>query len=216
MKFKDRAQAGISLSKALAPQAYAEQCIVLALPRGGVPVAAALCDTLHLLLDICLIRKLGVPGHEELAMGAAAFDGTLVFNEEIIQQLQIPKQHIEDVLQKETQELHRRNQLYRQNRPLPALANKSIVLIDDGLATGASMRVAIQALRHLKVANITVAVPVGPSDVCASLSHEANKVICLWQPEPFYGVGYWYEDFTQVSDQEVILLLNNHWQKSKK
>lgn len=212
MKFKDRAQAGITLSKALALHGYAEQCIVLALPRGGVSVAAALCDELHLPLDICLIRKLGVPGHNELAMGAVAFDGTIVFNEEIVQQLQIPKQHIERVIQTETQELHRRNQLYRQHRPLPALTNKSIVLIDDGLATGASMRVAIRALRQLKVADITVAVPVGPSDVCASLNHEANKVICLWQPEPFYGVGLWYEDFTQLSDQEVIRLLNNHWQ----
>lgn len=213
MKFKDRAQAGISLSKALVEQAYAEQCLVLALPRGGVPVAAALCNELHLPLDICLIRKLGVPGHEELALGAVAFDGTIVFNKEIIQQLQIPKQRIEQVLQKEVQELHRRNQLYRQNRPLPDLTNKSIVLIDDGIATGASMRVAIQALRQLEVADITVAVPVGPREVCVNLGYEANKVICLWQPEPFYGVGLWYEDFTQVSDQEVICLLNNHWQK---
>lgn len=210
MKFKDRIQAGTALSKALLQQGYANDSIVLALPRGGVPVAAALCDELHLPLEICIIRKLGVPGYEELALGAVAFDGTTIFNEEIVQHLRVPIQQIESVIQAEKQELYRRNQLYRQNRPLPDLTNKSIILIDDGLATGASMRVAIQALRQLKVAAITIAVPVGPSDVCASLSHEVNKVICLWQPEPFIGVGLWYEDFTQLSDQEVIHFLKTH------
>lgn len=206
MIFRDRAAAGRRLAERL--MAYKDTgAVVLALPRGGVPVAREVAHSLNATLDVFVVRKLGVPGHEELAMGAIASGGLRVLNEETIAQLGIDRAMVEAVTASELAELRRREALYRDGRPAPDVRGKTVILIDDGLATGASMYAAILALRTAKPAKIVVAVPVAPADTCASLAREVDDIECAATPEPFRGVGAWYDDFRQISDDEVRDLL---------
>ena len=208
MRFQDRRDAGRRLAALLAGQVGAD-ALVLALPRGGVPVAAEVAGRLGLDMDVLLVRKLGVPGHEELAMGAIATGGAVILNEDLLDQLQIGQAAIARVRAREQRELQRRERVYRGNRALPALAGREVVLIDDGLATGATMRAAVAALRQQRPRKIVVAVPVAPPETVAILEREADAVLCLLTPSPFYGVGYWYQDFAQTTDEEVCGLLRH-------
>ena len=207
MGFTDRYEAGLKLSQLLTSYSQKPNVIVLALPRGGVPVGYTLAKNLRLPLDVYLVRKLGVPGQPELALGAIALDNTCVFNQDIIQVLEISQTSIDAEIDIQKQLLAKRNELYRQNRSAPRLMEQTIILVDDGLATGASMRVAISALKLQNPKEIIVAVPVAPASVCQQLAMEADEVICLQTPQPFHSVGTWYENFTEVSDDEVIELL---------
>lgn len=206
MRFSNREDAGRQLADLVEGQ-VGPGAIVLALPRGGVPVAAEVAQRLQAPLDVLLVRKLGVPGHEELAMGAIASGGVRVFNEDLLAQLGIDPAEMEQVRQAEQQELQRRERLYRGDRPLPELEGREVVLVDDGLATGASMRAALMALRQYRPRRIIVAVPVAPPETVAELEGEVDQVVCLLAPEVFYGVGAWYDDFTQTTDEEVRALL---------
>lgn len=208
-KYLDRYEAGRVLAKKLTEYANQSDVIILALPRGGVPVAYEVAKALSLSFDVFIVRKLGVPGHEELAMGAIAMGGTVVFNDSILNDLNIAKPEINRIIQLENNELKRRESLYRGNRPFPQLANKTIILIDDGIATGATMRAAIQALRQHNPNNIIIAVPVAGIETCEEMEKIADKVICPLKPVYFYAVGQWYQDFSQTSDNEVYQLLNN-------
>jgi predicted phosphoribosyltransferase len=206
-RFKNRQEAGEALTKQLTAYQNQSDTYILALPRGGVPVAFEVAKVLHLPLDVYIVRKLGVPGHEELAAGAIASDGTLVLNTDIVDSLGLSTEEVNAVIKIEREELDRRNKLYRKEAPFPDLTGKVIILIDDGLATGATMRAAITAIKKSKPTKIIVAVPVGMPDVCKILENEVDQVICLLTPEPFYGVGTGYEDFSQTEDEEVIHLL---------
>jgi len=208
-RFSDRVDAGRQLAGLLEGR-VGPDAIVLALPRGGVPVAAEVARHLQLPLDVLLVRKLGVPGHEELAMGAIASGGVRVFNEDLLLRLAIEPEQVTRVEQAEQRELKRREQAYRGDRPFPVLKDREILLVDDGLATGASMRAAIEALRQFQPARILVAVPVAPPETVADLESEADEVISQLTPAAFYGVGYWYDDFTQTTDDEVTALLAKH------
>ena len=201
--FRDRRDAGQVLATHL--QAYADtpDVIVLGLPRGGVPVAAEVAAALHAPLDAFLVRKLGVPGHEELAMGAIASGGVRVLNEEIVSGLQIPETVLNATEAAERCELTRRERAYRGDRGPLDLDGKTVILVDDGLATGSSMRAAVEAVRQQSPARIVVAVPVGAESVCASLREIADDVICAETPDPLHAVGIWYEDFQPTSDEEV-------------
>lgn len=207
LKFENRNEAGRELAHALAQYKGKPGTLILALPRGGVPVAYEVAKALSLPLDIWLVRKLGVPGHEELAMGAMALDGSFHINKEITQGLDIPPHLFNQVIAKERAELARRNTLYRRNNLAPDIKGKTVIIIDDGLATGATMRAAIESLREAKASYIVAAVPVGAKETCAALETIADEVICLFKPEPFYGVGQWYKDFSQTSDEEVQFIL---------
>jgi putative phosphoribosyl transferase len=205
--YRNRLEAGRYLATLLQHYANRPDVIVLALPRGGVPVGYEVAKALHVPLDVFIVRKLGVPGHEELAMGAIATGGVLVLNNDVVNMLHIPQRIIDAVVAREEQELKRRERLYRDDRPLPDLKGKTIILVDDGLATGSTMRAAIEALKQEHPARIVVAAPVGAPQACEELSQQVDEVICAQTPEPFYGVGFWYEDFSQTSDQEVHDLL---------
>ncbi|MGR4868177.1 phosphoribosyltransferase [Variovorax sp. LARHSF232] len=204
--FRDRRAAGQELGKRLS--AYrGRDSIVLALPRGGVPVAFEVALALHAPLDVIVVRKLGVPGHEEYAMGAMASGGLRVLNDGVVHELGISTAAIEDVVHAEQIELERRERLYRGNRPPPEVRGRTAILIDDGLATGSTMLVAARALRTQHPARIVVAVPIAAADTCESLRTEADDVICARTPWPFRAVGLWYQDFSQTSDDEVCTLL---------
>jgi putative phosphoribosyl transferase len=205
--FPDRAEAGRVLGLKLSKYAGGEDVIVLGLPRGGVPVAYEVARALRVPLDVFIVRKLGVPGFEELAVGAIASGGVRVLNEEVANALPNRDEIIEAVTAKETAELERREQEYRDGRPSPDLQGKTAILIDDGLATGATMRAAVKALRKRGVAKIVVAVPVGPPDTCREFEDVADEVVCASAPEFFQAVGQYYEDFSQTSDEEVRTLL---------
>ncbi len=205
--FSDRIDAGRLLADRLRAYANRPDVVVLGLPRGGVPVAYEVARALNAPLDVFIVRKLGVPGHEELAMGAIATGGVRVLNEDVVQELGIPPDVIETVTDREHRELLRRERLYRDDRPAPTVLSRIAILVDDGLATGASMRAAAIALRHLGPQRIVIAVPVGAAPTCADLRAVADEVVCLATPEPFWGLGYWYEDFSQTTDQEVHDLL---------
>ena len=207
MRFLDRADAGLQLVGALSSYAGRSDVIVLALPRGGVPVAYEVARELRAPLDVFLVRKLGVPGHPELAMGAIAEGGVEVLNDEIIHELAIPQSLVQQVAVRERMELDRRDALYRNGRPLPAVRGRIVVLVDDGLATGSTMQAAVTALRRLEPARIVVAVPVGAQETCDRLGRFADEVVCLIAPEPFQAVGLWYEEFTQTTDEEAKALL---------
>ena len=207
-RYYDRNQAGRVLAYMLTRYANRSDVLVLALPRGGVPVAYEVAKALHVPLDVFLVRKLGVPGHEELAMGAIATGGIRVINEEVVRGLQIPPQVLNAVTFREERELERRERLYRDDRPLPVVRDQTVILIDDGLATGATMRAAVRALRVQAPAKIVVAVPVAAYWTYYQLSTEVDEIICAQTPEVFYGVGWWYEDFSQTSDQQVRELLS--------
>ena len=209
---KDRASAGRDLAEQLQHYAGRDDVIVLALPRGGVPVAFEIAQALNAPLDLMLVRKLGTPGQEELAMGAIAMGGVRVMNDDIVNALHISDAAIEEEAAKEQQELEHRLQTYRGDRPLLQLKNKCILLVDDGIATGATVRVAIQALRQQQPSRIVVATPVAPPDTVELLRGEADDVICLATPEPFMAISMWYQHFPQTSDGEVKALLQRAWQ----
>ncbi|HEX6035258.1 MAG TPA: phosphoribosyltransferase [Anaerolineales bacterium] len=205
--FKDRRDAGRKLAQKLSAYAGQPNLLILALPRGGVPVAYEVALALNAPLDIFIVRKLGLPGREELAIGAIATGGVRVLNRDIIRMLSVPDEVIDFVARRELQELQRREKLYRGDRPSPDVHNRTIILIDDGLATGASMRAAIAGLRAQHPARIIVAVPTAAPDVCAMFRSEVDEIVCAITPEPFYGVGRWYENFSQTTDEEVRILL---------
>jgi predicted phosphoribosyltransferase len=205
--FHDRADAGRQLAEGLREYADRDDVVVLALPRGGVPVASEVASRLGAPLDVCLVRKLGVPGHSELAMGAIAAGGVEVLNHDLITALEISPADVAAVAARERGELERRDRLFRGNRPAPDVAGKTIILIDDGLATGATTEAAVTALRQMSPTAVIVAVPVGARETCERLSRLADRVICLATPTPFDAVGQWYEDFSQTTDDEVKQLL---------
>jgi putative phosphoribosyl transferase len=205
--FPNRAEAGRRLAQQLEKYAGRNDVIVLGLPRGGVPVAYEVAQKLGVPLDVFIVRKLGVPGFEELAVGAIASGGVRVLNEDVVRALPNAQELIESVTAKETAELERREHSYRDGRPPPQLENRTVILVDDGLATGATMRAAVIALRQRRAARIVVAVPAGAPDTCRELEKEADKVICVIAPEWFQAVGQCYEDFSQTSDEEVRQLL---------
>jgi putative phosphoribosyl transferase len=206
--FVDRRQAGKKLAEQLASYANRSDVLVLALPRGGVPVAYEVARALNSPLDVFLVRKLGVPGDEELALGAIASGGVRVLNEEVTSRIHISDSAIDDVASREQQELERRERLYRGNQAAPDVEGRTVILIDDGLATGSTMRAAATALRNVRPAKIIVAVPVAAAETCADLRSEVDEVICGATPEPFMAVGAWYSDFEQTTDEEVRELLH--------
>jgi putative phosphoribosyl transferase len=210
--FRDRKQAGEQLAEQLTQYAKREDAVVLGLARGGIVVAEAVARALDLPLDVFLVRKLGVPGNEELALGAIASGGVQVLNKGVIADFGIGVEQIRQITEREMRELERREQAYRGKRPPVKVESKLVILVDDGLATGASMRAAIRALRNLHPSRIVVAVPTASTEACADLQNEADEMICLQTPIPFLGVGAWYEDFPQVSDDEVRRVL----EKSRK
>ncbi|CCH53955.1 phosphoribosyltransferase [Fibrisoma limi BUZ 3] len=210
--FLNRYDAGQQLAEQLTAYADRDDVLVMALPRGGVPVGYEVAQWLHVPLDVFLVRKLGVPGQEELAMGAIAAAGAAtkpirVLNRDVIRSHTITTDVLETVTKRELRELERRDQLYRGGRAVPTVASRVVILVDDGLATGATMRAAIAALRVLKPAEIVIAVPVAVGDVCTALTLVVDSVVCIATPEPFYGVGLWYTDFSQTTDDEVRSLL---------
>jgi putative phosphoribosyl transferase len=205
--FPDRAAAGRLLAEKLMQYAERDDVIVLGLPRGGVPVAYEVARELRVPLDVFVVRKLGVPGFEELAVGAIASGGVRVLNEDVARALPNADEIIETVTQREMIEVQRREEKYRDGRPAPTIENRTVILIDDGLATGATMRAAVKALRQRGAAKIVVAVPVGPPDTCKEFEDEADEVVCASAPEFFQAVGQYYEDFSQTSDDEVRELL---------
>ncbi|HWR25673.1 MAG TPA: phosphoribosyltransferase [Methanosarcina sp.] len=206
--FKDRVDAGNKLAKKLSGYANRPDVLVLALPRGGVPVAFEVAKALNVKMDVFIVRKLGVPGHEELAMGAIASGNIRVLNDDVIRSLQIPLQVVDRVAESELKELERRESKYRGERPKLDVTGLTVILIDDGLATGATMRAAAAAIKTKNPAKIVVAVPTAAADTCQFFQHEVDEVICLTTPEPFYGVGAWYGDFSQTTDKEVCDLLD--------
>jgi predicted phosphoribosyltransferase len=205
--FADRRDAGKRLAERLSAYRGVKNVIVLALPRGGVPVAFEIAKALDAPLDLMLVRKLGVPDDEELAMGAVALGGACVFNRSVIKNIGIPRPLIEDVIAAERKELSRRNEAYRGNRLPPDLKDRTVILVDDGMATGADMRAAVKAVKKQAPARVIVAVPVGSGEACESLQKLADEVVCLQIPPLFFGVGGAYEDFSQTSDEEVKALI---------
>lgn len=205
--FKDRADAGKQLAEKLLRYQHKDHTLILALPRGGVPVAFEIAKILHAPITVFLVRKLGVPGHEELAMGAIAEGNTYLLNQTLIDQLDIQPWQISLIVEKEKQELSRRLQRYRHGKELPSLKNKTIILVDDGIATGATFKAAIQGLKRLKPKKLIVATPVASKDSLEEIRPLVDEVVCLAVPEPFYGVGQWYEQFDQTTDEEVLHFL---------
>jgi putative phosphoribosyl transferase len=205
--FQDRTAAGRVLASALRQYADRPDVLVLGLPRGGVPVAYEVALALGCPMDVFVVRKLGVPGHRELAVGAIASGGVRVLNRHVVEQLGIPPEAIEEVARQEQAELRRREHEYRGDRPAPEVQGRTVILVDDGLATGATMRVAVAALRLQRPAAIVVAVPAAAAETCEALRAEADHVVCALTPEPFYAVGMWYEDFSETPDAEVRELL---------
>jgi predicted phosphoribosyltransferase len=209
--FRDRAEAGDVLAGHLGHYAGRDDLMVLALPRGGVPVAARVAEALGAPLDVFVVRKLGVPGHEELAMGAIASGGVEVVNEQVAGRLGLGEADLRRAAEAEGRELARRERNYREGRPPPHLGGRVVILVDDGLATGATMRAAVAAVRRLGPARVVVAVPTAPASTCQRLAEEADEVICATTPRPFRAVGYSYRSFPQTSDEEVRTLLQAAW-----
>ncbi|WP_373525784.1 phosphoribosyltransferase [Nostoc sp.] len=207
MLFKDRRFAGQSLAKKLATDANRQDVLVLGLPRGGVPVAFEVAKALNAPLDVLVVRKLGVPDQEELAMGAIACGGVRIVNEDIIRLMKVSDEVIARVAVQEERELERRERLYRGNRPLRDLQGRTVILVDDGLATGATMWAAVVAVRKQQPAQIVIAVPVAAPETYHELEAEVDKIVCISTPSPFYSVGLWYENFPQTTDEEVRELL---------
>ena len=209
--FRDRVEAGDVLAERLRHYAGRPDVLVLALPRGGVPVAARVARALAAPLDVFVVRKLGVPGHEELAMGAIASGGVQVVNEQVVDRLGLSEAVLGQVAETEGHELARREQRYREGRGPPDLAGRVVILVDDGLATGSTMRAAVAAARRLGPARVVVAVPTAPASTCQRLRKEADEVVCATTPRPFRAVGYSYRSFPQTSDEEVRSLLRAAW-----
>jgi len=209
MRFNDRVDAGRQLAAALTEFEGRQDVLVLGLPRGGIPVAHEVATRLNVPLDVCLVRKLGVPGQSELAMGAIAAGGIEVLSLDLIRDLGIPRLLVEQIAVRERLELDRRDVLYRGGRPPPNVSSRTLLLVDDGLATGSTMEAAVIALRQQAPARVVVAVPVGARETCRRLHRIADQIVCLSSPEPFDAVGAWYEEFSQTTDEEVIRLLRH-------
>ena len=207
MIFRDRTEAGQVLASKLTKYLNQVNTVILALPRGGVPVAYEIGQELGLPVDIFVVRKLGVPGHEELAMGAIASGGVRHINRDVVDQLRIDSETIDVASRREQKEIERREQLYRGQRLPVDVRNKTVILVDDGLATGSTMRAAIAALRQHRPARIVVAVPAAAPQTCSEIADEVDEIICAATPEPFYAVGQWYQEFSQTTDEEVRDLL---------
>ena len=205
--FLDRRDAGQRLAQELGSYANRSDLLVFGLPRGGVPVAYEVAHALHAPLDVFIVRKLGFPGHPELAMGAIATGGVRILDRRLIEMYDVPEDAIDEVTESEQRELERREKLYRDDRPSPEVRDHTVILIDDGLATGSTMRAAVQALRQEGARKVVVAVPIAPPDTCEAMSHEVDDIICAITPEPFLAVGVWYADFSETSDEEVRELL---------
>jgi putative phosphoribosyl transferase len=208
-RFRDRSEAGRVLAASLSAYAGRPDVLILALPRGGVPVAFEVARVLQAPLDLFIVRKLGVPGQEELAMGAIASGGVRVINQEVVEALHIPDTIVDAVAVDEQRELARREVMYRGHRSPPDVRGRSVILVDDGLATGSTMRAAVRALRQQNPARLIVAVPTASPETCAAFADEVDEIICALTPEPFYAVGLWYENFSQTSDEEVRALLES-------
>jgi len=206
-KFKNRAHAGKLLAEELERYAKREDLVVLGLPRGGVPVAYQIACRLHAPLDVLVVRKLGVPGFEELAMGAIASGGVRVIDEMLVCRRRIPQEVIEQVAAREMKELRRREIAYRGHEGAPVIAGKAVLIVDDGIATGSTMHAALEAIRAQNPARIIVAVPTAPAETCAWMDGLADEVVCLMMPDDFHSVGQWYEDFSQTDDEQVTELL---------
>src|SRR3989449_9240818 len=207
MIFRDRTEAGQILASKLTKYLNQVNTVILALPRGGVPVAYEIGKELGLPVDIFVVRKLGVPGHEELAMGAIASGGVRHINRAVVDQLRIDSETIDVASRREQKEIERREQLYRGQRPPVDVRNKTVIVVDDGLATGSTMHAAIAALRQHRPARIVVAVPAAAPQTCSEIADEVDEIICAATPEPFYAVGQWYQEFSQTTDEEVRELL---------
>ncbi|KTC68338.1 phosphoribosyltransferase [Legionella birminghamensis] len=214
-KYSNRRQAGKVLASHL-EKFKDSNSIILGLPRGGIPVAFEVAKALRLPMDVFIVRKLGVPGYEELAMGAIASGGIFFINQDLVKSLNISSSDIEHVIEEEMRELKRREKVYRGDRPLPGLKNKTVILIDDGIATGASMKAAMEAIKTQQPASLVIAIPVADPSICKEFADLVDEVICPLQPYRFQAVGLWYEDFTQTSDDEVINLYNLSLQFCKK
>ncbi len=210
--FRDRTEAGKLLAKQLAAYANRQDVLVLALPRGGVPVAFEVARALHSPLDVMVVRKLGVPGQEELAMGAIATGGVCILNKDVVQFLEIPDEVIKKIAVREQQELERRERLYRGERRAYNVHSRTVILVDDGIATGATMHAAIAALKQRLPARIIIAVPAAAPSTCKEFAEEVDELVCVIKPEPFIAVSYWYQQFSQTSDEDVRCLLEraNH------
>lgn len=213
-RFKDRIEAGQLLAQALARYKNHPNLLVLALPRGGVPIAHQVAKGLNAPMDIFVVRKLGMPGHEELAMGAIASGSVRIINQDVVREYNIPDDVIEAVTAKEQEELERREQKYRQGLPPLDVKNKTVILVDDGLATGATMWAAVSALREQQPALLIVGVPAAAKATCDAFRPIVDDIVCVITPEPFYAVGIWYEDFSQTTDEEVHQLMKQ--QKAKR
>ena len=208
--FRDRREAGRVLAAMLKDYAGRDDVVVLALPRGGVPVAFEVAEALAAPLQILLVRKLGTPGHRELAMGAIASGGIRVLNEDVVRWLGIRPEQIDAVAREEQRELERRQAAYLEGRAPARLEGRNVILVDDGLATGSTMRAAVQAVRQMKPKKTIVAVPVGAADTCREIADVADEVVCARMPEPFSAVGQWYANFDQTTDAEVMDLIHEH------
>lgn len=206
--FDDRTAAGKALAMELSDFAERDDVLVLALPRGGVPVAFEIARHLRAPLDVMLVRKLGTPGHQELAMGAIASGDIIVMNESVVLQLDIPQRAIDREIDQERRELRRREQVYRSDRAPYLVAKKVVILVDDGIATGATMRAAVAAVNQQNPARLIVAVPTAAADTHKIIDREVDQIVCLATPEPYFAVGNWYRNFDQTSDSEVCALLN--------
>lgn len=209
IRYADRREAGAVLAGRLADFAGRADVVVLGLPRGGVPVAWEVADALKAPLDVFIVRKLGLPGHPEYAMGAIASGGVRVLNDDLLRQLHLPTSAIEAVARAEQAELERREGMYRGARQAIPLEGRTVILVDDGLATGSTMRAAVLAVRRLLPSQIIVAAPVGSREACRSLNEVADDVVCALVPEPFQAVGLWYDHFEQTSDEEVRRLVSS-------
>ena len=216
LPYEDRTEAGEILGQWLNAYSHRGDLLVLGLPRGGVVTAESVAQALKAPLDVLIVRKLGVPGREELAMGAVATGGTRVLHETVIEGLGIEQSVIEAVSEREREELLRRQQIYRGDRPEPTMEGRCIILVDDGLATGSTMRAAVQAVRQHQPGRVVVAVPVGPSDTLMRLRAEADEVVCPAVPQSFFGVGQWYRHFEQVTDEQVRQALGRIWQRQER
>jgi putative phosphoribosyl transferase len=211
-QFNDRKEAGKLLAAQLDTYANQQDVIVLALPRGGVPVGFEIAQALHAPLDVIVVRKLGVPGQEELAMGAIATGGVRILNNDVVQFLDIPNEMIDKIAANEQQELERRERLYRGDHPAYDVHGRTVILVDDGIATGATMHAAVAAIKQRQPTHIIIAVPTAAPSTCDEFAAEVDELVCVIRPEPFIAVGYWYRQFSQTSDEEVRSLLEqaNH------
>jgi putative phosphoribosyl transferase len=205
--FRNREQAGHALAERLKAYANRSDVVVLALPRGGLPIGVEVAAALRVPLDVFVVRKLGTPGQPELAMGAIASGGVRVLNDDVLKVLNLTSDAVDRVARAEQQELERRERLYRGDRPLPALADRVVILVDDGLATGSTMRAAVKAVRQHRPGKVVVAVPAGAAETCEEFRQEVDEIVCIIAPASFQAVGSWYEEFPQISDREVRDLL---------